>query len=218
MSKMNILLKLLGFEQANLASSAPQKHFDWLRQVQSVEISCPESKNKTLDAYSSEDIFDYTVYQANGDGTTLYDLTSPTSGTYRISYESGAAIDMSDAEVGDSINIKTGFGDFKVNKHYTISAVDVAGQYIEFQSSESLTLEASGSPVFDIYNDYKTVVYLETNQSSRILLNGEMSESEPILINGVRNNGVFLRYSRVYSMTLQNKSASQANMFYILAK
>lgn len=116
-------------------------------------------------------------------------------------------------QVGDTLVISGGFSPVSYGSY---SVVDVTDYYVVFSYSSVLPQEFSvNTESIAIYSSAKSLIYIETDQSLDLLINGAISgpSIEPRVSNGSASPGLFLLNSTVYSLSVQNKGLVQANVF-----
>ena len=92
MSKLNLLVHLNGYQDANASNNPSQNNFKWSRDLQGVNINEPSSRSITLPAGQAATLFSGSV-STLADGTTTWNiaLKAGTSQTYVISKASGTS-------------------------------------------------------------------------------------------------------------------------------
>lgn len=123
-------------------------------------------------------------------------------------------------QIGDKVDITNGFSPVT---HGTYEITDVADDYIEFFSLDSLPQETgvSNSPAaFSIYRDAKGFIYIESDQDLDIRINGEnvTNQIRPLVAGTTRKPGVFMSSASIKSASISNTSQSIANIFYVTAE
>ncbi len=115
-------------------------------------------------------------------------------------------------QAGDTLIISGGFSAVTQNS-YKITAV--AGNYLEFYSTDALPIENSiQTTAIAVYSAAKNLIYLESNQKVSITVNGSIvAKLEPFIINDAKQPGMFMLKSTVYSLDVQNTSLDTAALF-----
>lgn len=133
MSKLNILIGLNGYEDANDTNNPSMNSFKWERSIQGVDISEPQSKKLNLSPEETISLFSGSI-STNADATTTFDLSlkSGTSNTYRISHNSGTA------------------PDFRTPRSITY---DATTEVSVSKNGKVLTFTSTGGTLFDLIND-----------------------------------------------------------------
>lgn len=92
MSKLNLLIHLNAYQDANPSNNPSMNNWKWQRDLQGLDISEPESKSISLPAGQSLSLFSGSI-ATSADGTTTWDiaLKSGTSNTYKISKAAGTS-------------------------------------------------------------------------------------------------------------------------------
>lgn len=100
MSKLNLLIHMNGYEDANSSNEPTLNNFKWNRDYLGLEIDEPSSKLANLSPGETKELFSSNV-SINADGTTTYDISlkTGTSSTYKIAYNSGTAPEFRTARV-----------------------------------------------------------------------------------------------------------------------
>lgn len=119
-------------------------------------------------------------------------------------------------QVGESTKIIAGFSSSSFGA-YSIS--DVNHNYLEFNTTEALAEESaiSSSPVpFIIYNNLKKFLYIESNKSLSISINGnsETNTIEPMNLGINKIPGILLNTGSVYSCSIVNNSEESAKIYF----
>lgn len=141
--------------------------------------------------------------------------------TLGASYADQLSIFSADGvQVNDNLEIVAGFSSVSFGS-YLIT--DVGPDYLEIYSDSSLPSETgvSNSPTaFNVYSDFKTFLYVESDQKLGIELNGNgaINAIEPFVVGTTTKPGVFMSSSSIKSVTLTNQSLSNANIFFAMAK
>jgi len=114
-------------------------------------------------------------------------------------------------QIGDTLNISSGFSPVSQNSYEITQVTDY---YVQFSYTGSLPSEGPIMTEVAIYSMAKTTLYLETNQSLELLINGAMSGPSviPTVSNGIAYPGLFLINSLVYSLSVVNNSINVANV------
>jgi hypothetical protein len=92
MNKLNLLVHLNGYQDANPSNNPSHNNFKWNRDIQGININEPTSKSLTLASGQTVSLFSGAVATSD-DGTTTWDISlkANTSQTYVISRASGMA-------------------------------------------------------------------------------------------------------------------------------
>lgn len=92
MSKLNLLVHVNAYQDANATSNPSKNNVKWQRDVQGIDISEPSSQSISLAAGQSLTLFSGVVSNS-ADGTTTWDiaLKAGTGNTYKISKNSGTS-------------------------------------------------------------------------------------------------------------------------------
>lgn len=94
MSKLNLLISLLTFDDANSTNDPQLAHVDWTRNIKGFSVQNPASKKEVLAPGESLSLLNGVV-STSIDGTTQFDLINTTGSTYRIIYDgNGTAPDF----------------------------------------------------------------------------------------------------------------------------
>jgi len=120
-------------------------------------------------------------------------------------------------QVGDSVVISSGFSPVSWNTYQVTLVTD---NYVQFSYLGSLPAESGITTEVAVYDMAKTMVYLETDQSLTITLNGGNAGPTviPIVSNGSVFPGMFLLNGNIYSMSVTNNSISTANVTLLSAE
>jgi hypothetical protein len=120
-------------------------------------------------------------------------------------------------QVEDTLNISEGFSPV-VFGNYQIT--QVTDYYLQFSFAGSLPAQSGILSEVAVYDMAKSMVYLESDQSLTVLLNG--AESGPTILPQVTTAkvfpGMFLLNGSVYSMSVTNNSVSVANVTLLSAE
>ena len=100
MSKLNLLIGLNGYCDANATNNPSMNTFKWDRFIQGLDIREPNSRKVSLTAEQELELFSGSV-STDDDGTTTWDLAlkAGTTNTYRISHNSGTAPNFRTARI-----------------------------------------------------------------------------------------------------------------------
>lgn len=90
MSKVNILVSINSYEDANSSNNPNMNHFKWTRQVVNGAAEEPQSLQTIVHPGSPKSLFSG-VIQLDQDGTTKYDLSFVQPGVYKLSHSGGTA-------------------------------------------------------------------------------------------------------------------------------
>ncbi len=92
MNKLNLLVHLNGYQDANASNNPSQNNFKWNRDIQGINITEPASKSLTLPAGQTASLFSGSV-STSADATTEWNiaLKAGTSQTYIISKSAGTS-------------------------------------------------------------------------------------------------------------------------------
>jgi len=123
-------------------------------------------------------------------------------------------------QIGDKTDIVAGFSPVTFG---TYEITDVSHNYIEIYSNESLPEESNISNsvnVMNIYRDAKQFLYIESDNSVDIKLNGSSvtNEIQPFYVGVDQQPGVFMTKASIKSCEITNKSQNVANIFYVSAE
>jgi hypothetical protein len=125
----------------------------------------------------------------------------------QIQIYSGAGV-----QVGDTLNL---FGGFSPASQGTYQITAVAAEYLEFYSSEPLPSESGiMTTSIAVYSSAKSLVYIECDQNAIVTINGSQNVNmSPLIINNSSQPGMFMVHANIYSLSIQNNSLNQANVF-----
>lgn len=116
-------------------------------------------------------------------------------------------------QVGDTLLISGGFSPVTRGAYLVTAVTDL---WVQFSSTAVLPTEGPiTTEAITFYYDAQRLVYLESNQKVTMVINGQGgNEIDPIGdCNCVKQPGVFLRMSTIYSMTVTNISQSTASLY-----
>ncbi len=86
MSKLNLLISLLTFDDQNTTNDPQMVHVDWTRNVKNLPVDNPSSRQEVLAPGESITLLNGAV-STSIDGTTQFDLSNTIGSTYRIAYD-----------------------------------------------------------------------------------------------------------------------------------
>ena len=120
-------------------------------------------------------------------------------------------------QIGDKIDMVDGFSPVILG---TYDITDVSHDYLEFFSADSLPSQSviSNNPeAFLIYRNAKQFLYLESDQSLDLKINGSSitNSLEPMNAGTAKKPGIFMSSSSLKSVEIINKSQNTANVFWI---
>lgn len=119
-------------------------------------------------------------------------------------------------QIGDKVDITS---DFSLVTQGTYEITDVSDNYIEFFSLDSLPAETAvaNSSAFLIYRDAKSFIYIESDKSLDIKLNGSAvtNQIEPMTAGTSRKPGIFMSTATIKSAEITNTSQETATIFYV---
>ena len=94
MSKLNLLISLMTFDDTQQTNDPQMVHVDWTRNIKNLSMGLPSNRKEVLAPGESVTLLNGAV--ATGiDGTTQFDLTNTVGSTYRIIYDgTGTAPDF----------------------------------------------------------------------------------------------------------------------------
>lgn len=94
MTKLNLLISLLTFDDIKKTNDPQMVHVDWTRQINDFTVDNPSNKQEVLAPGESITLLNGAV-ATSIDATTQFDLTNTTASTYRIAYDgTGTAPDF----------------------------------------------------------------------------------------------------------------------------
>lgn len=114
-------------------------------------------------------------------------------------------------QIGDTLAITSVFSPVSRNAYQITLVTDY---WLQFSYTGSLPAEGPIMTEVTVYTMNKTMVYLESDQTVELLLNG--GGTGPIVVptasNGSVSPGMFLLNSNIYSLSVVNNSINQANV------
>lgn len=115
-------------------------------------------------------------------------------------------------QINDTLSIFGGFSSVTQGSYVITS---VAANYLEFYSTDVLPAEGPiTTQSIAAYFMAKKLVYVESDQSCSLTLNGVQSNNiDPLIQNNIVNPGIFMQSSLIYSMSVTNNSTDTANLF-----
>lgn len=130
------------------------------------------------------------------------------------------AYSITGVQVGDTLDI---ISNFAVQARNSYQILSVTSRWVEFVSAVPLLAQTltPGVGSFAIYSDAKRYVYLETDQSVAVKLNGNILETDrvdPFLPADVKMRGPFEKWGLTWSLSVKNRSTASANVFIITAE
>jgi len=137
-------------------------------------------------------------------------------GPYTLGAGFASQIDIFSAlgvQAGDTLLITGGFSPV-TRGAYTVTAV--TDMWVQFSSTAVLPVEGPIlTEAIAFYYDAQSLVYLESNQKVTMVINGQGGNEIDPLANCqcVRQPGIFLRMSTIYSMTVTNVSQDTAQLY-----
>jgi hypothetical protein len=168
------------------------------------------------------------AFNAQNQGTTgIWQIVSVTSSSFSVVNSTGIIegpitlgggfanqiriFSAAGVQIGDTLAITGGFSPVSRNAYQITLVTDY---YLQFSYAGSLPSEGPITTEVSVYSMAKTLVYLESDQSIELLLNG--ANSGPIVIPTISNGsifpGMFLLNSNIYSLSVVNNSINQANI------
>ena len=122
-------------------------------------------------------------------------------------------------QVGSKIDLQDGFS---IVSQGTYEVTDVSHDYVDFYSIESLPEETgitSATGAILIYTDAKQFVYIESNKSLDIKIDGVLTNKLSTFKAGTSQKpGVFMTQSSVKSLEITNTSQDMAEIFFVSAE
>jgi hypothetical protein len=211
MAKLNLLISLNSFADAQSSNNPSMSFFKWTREVLGLQVSdSAESKGYSVAAGETKTLFDNRRALAQ-DGTTQHTLTLQSGTTYRLTKSAGAG-SFSAAQVGDSLILGSAF--LLANRGtFAITAVNAA--YVEFASAAALTPEANITAQVTVYSSAKTLVYVEANKKATATINAgeQTSKIEPFVIGTDIKPGMLLVKTTAYELSVKNDDAEAAQVY-----
>lgn len=137
-------------------------------------------------------------------------------GPYTLGSGFATQIDIFSAagvQAGDTLLITGGFSPVTQGAYLVTTVTDM---WVQFSSTAVLPTEGPiTTEAITFYYDAQRLVYLESNQKVTMVINGQAgNEIDPIAdCKCVRQPGMFLRMSTIYSMTVTNISESTATLY-----
>jgi len=164
----------------------------------------------------------YTILAKTTNSFTVENNTGLAEGPILLdaSFEDELKIHSQDGvQVGDRVDITAGFSVVSQN---TYEITDVADDYIEFFSLDSLPAEtevANSPAALFIYRNAKNFIYIESDQKLQITLDTtETITIEPLTAGTSKKPGVFMSSAIIRSAEIKNLSQSPARVFYTTAE
>ena len=123
-------------------------------------------------------------------------------------------------QIGDKMDITAQFSSVSFG---TYEITDVSPDNVEIYSLQALPTETgiSNNPnAFMIYNNAKTFVYIEADQSLEIMIDnsGTPNKLEPMRAGTSNQPGLFMSSASIKSLNITNKSMETATIFYVTAE
>lgn len=152
---------------------------------------------------------------------TVEILTGTNEGPITLSAASQVQIfSAAGVQVGDTLVISSGFSQASWGS-YDVSAV--YAESIEFIATGLLPIESGVQTQVSIYNNAKTLVYIESDSDLHVIVNGvDIGQIEPFLINSAISPslgqtaipGIFMLKSTIYSLSVANNGINSANVYF----
>jgi hypothetical protein len=114
-------------------------------------------------------------------------------------------------QIDDTLAITGGFSPVSQNAYKITLVTDY---YIQFSYTGNLPAEGPITTEVAIYSMAKTMVYMEVDQNTQLIINGGTPGPTitPLVSNGYVNPGLFLLNATVYSLAVYNPSINVANI------
>jgi hypothetical protein len=121
----------------------------------------------------------------------------------------------SGVQIGDTLVISSGFSPVSQNSYQVTQVTDYSLTFA--WAGNALPTEGPIDTEIAVYYAFKSMVYMESDQSLELLINGANSGPiiTPYVSNGKVYPGVFLINSSIYSLSVANTSITQANITLI---
>jgi hypothetical protein len=115
-------------------------------------------------------------------------------------------------QIGDTLVISSGFSPASYGR-YEITAV--GADFVEFFTTKSLPAETAVTDDINIYSQARRLVYLETNRSVGVQINGaSVGAVNPIVEGDSSQPGVMLKNTVAWEMTVTNSGLEMANLYF----
>ena len=119
-------------------------------------------------------------------------------------------------QVGEEAIISSGFNSLTFGSY---EITDVNPEYIEIYSIKSLAEEISINTQVQIRNSSKSFIYIESDKSLSISIDGSDGGTVDPLTCGTKiNKGVYLKTGKSFAASITNKSQDVASVFYALGE
>ncbi len=117
---------------------------------------------------------------------------------------------LNNIQKDDTLQLNQGFSPASLG-NYTITKV--TPDAIQFFSEKALPAETKQTEV-SIFNAAKKFIYLETDQSIKLAINGNDPVTvDPFVVTGGTKPGIFMLNSTIYSLSIESNSLDVANIF-----
>ena len=126
----------------------------------------------------------------------------------------------SGVKIADHVDILAGFSSVSFG---TFDITDISHDFIEIFSNESLPAESdvpNNPDAFLIYRDAKQFLYIESDRTLDIKINGSVVTNEiiPMTAGVNKTPGIFMSSASIKSAEITNTSQKTAQIFYITAE
>lgn len=193
--KTNMLFFLNSYNDLCQTTTPALNNFKWSREINGLPYNLENSQQIQLAA------------GATSPNMIPYPFSSPVSSTGTITSSSttltitGSTTGIVPGQliVGGGISVGT-------------TVVSITGSTVVM----SIAASASGSPALSFYSP-ASFVYIESDQQAAVIYNnGSPMALNPFQINGLIVPGVFFMNGPVFNLTVENLSASTANIFFAM--
>ena len=119
-------------------------------------------------------------------------------------------------QVGQKLKILEGFSTYTLG---TYEIVDVAPNYLIFNSYKSLPIENAILSEVLVLKNSKSFVYIESDVDCSLIVDGsEVGQIKPFIFGTQKRSGVYMKSGDLYSLSLRNDSTNTANILVISAE